>query len=287
MQDAWERRSLILELLEASKTDVPTFDETAALSEDPENVGTRLRGRLGISLDDQTSWRDGRRGFNAWRAHIEAKGVLVFQAAGVPLEEMRAYSIAAFPLPVIVLNRKDVPQARSFSLLHELGHLLLKSEGLRDLSTRVDPPPAEQRLEVFCNAVAAASLMPSEAVMRHPIVQHHDTGDTWQDPEINELARHFSVSREALLRRLLTLGMTTTRFYDLKRKQYRKEYQSAPKPKGFLSPPQGALTVLDTPFVRLVLDSLDTGHLTTSDASDYLGIRLKHLPALASALETD
>ena len=55
----------------------------------------------------------------------------------------------------------------------------------------------------------------------------------------------------------------------------------------FLSPPQGALTVLGTPFVRLVLDSLDTGHLTTSDASDYLGIRLKHLPTLASALETD
>ena len=148
VQDASERRSLILELLEATKTDVPTFDETAALSEDPENVGTRLRSRLGISLDEQASWRDGRRGFNAWRAYIEAKGVLVFQAASVPLKEMRAYSIAAFPLPVIVINRKDVPQARSFSLLHEMGHLLLKSEGLCDLSTRVDRLPAEQRLEV-------------------------------------------------------------------------------------------------------------------------------------------
>jgi len=247
--DAWERREVVLELLEASRVAPPAFEESASLGEDPEDVGARLRNTLGISLQEQSSWRDGRRGFNEWRAHVEAKGVLVFQAADVPIEEMRAYSLAAFPLPVIVVNRKDAPQARTFSLLHEMTHLLLKSEGLCDLSTRVERPPEEQRLEVFCNAVAAACLMPAEAVKQHPIVAHASGDETWSDSDIVALARYFSVSREALLRRLLTFGLTSTRFYELKREQYRKEYEAAPKPKGFLSPPQDALAVLGRPFV--------------------------------------
>jgi Zn-dependent peptidase ImmA (M78 family)/DNA-binding XRE family transcriptional regulator len=287
VQDAWERRAVVLELFEASRTAIPTFEESVSLSDDPEEVGTALRGTLGVSLQEQVSWRESRRGFNSWRAHIEDKGVLVFQAADVPIEEMRAYSIAEFPFPVIVVNRKDVPQARTFSLLHELTHLLLKSAGLCDLSTRVERPPEDQRLEVFCNAVAAACLMPANAVKQHPIVAHRKDGETWTDPEIITLAHYFSVSREAILRRLLTFGLTSSRFYEQKREQYQREFKTTPKPKGFPSPAQDRLSLLGRPFVRLILDSLDSGIVTTSDASDYLGIRLKHFRNLAASLETD
>jgi len=287
VQDAWERRAVVLELFEASRTAIPAFEESVSLSDDPEKVGSALRGILGVSLQEQVSWPESRHGFNSWRARIEDKGVLVFQAAGVPIEEMRAYSIADFPFPVIVVNRKDVPQARAFSLLHELTHLLLKSAGLCDLSTRVERPPEDQRLEVFCNAVAAACLMPANAVKQHPIVAHQEDGEAWTDPDIITLARYFSVSREAILRRLLTFGLTSSRFYEQKREQYRREFEAIPKPKGFPSPAQDRLSQLGRPFVRLILDSLDSGIVTTSDASDYLGIRLRHFPKLAALLEAD
>ena len=287
VQDAWERREIILELLELSKDRPQSFDQSASLNDDPEEVGTHLRKSLGMSMEEQASWKDGRRGFNAWRARIEEAGVLVFQAVRVPLDEMRACSLRASPLPIIVVNRKDVPQARTFSLLHELSHHLLKSDGLCDLSTRVQRPPEEQRLEVFCNAVAAVALMPGKAIQQHPIVLRHSGGEQWSDLSIVALARHFSVSREALLRRLLTFELTTNHFYELKRQQYREEYLSAPKSKGFLSPSQNALSMLGRPFVQVVLSSLNAGQVTTSDAADYLGVRLKHLPALTASLETD
>jgi Zn-dependent peptidase ImmA (M78 family) len=287
LQEALERRSVVLELFEASGTAIPVFDKSVSLNDDPEEVGSALRTTLGVSLEEQVSWRDSRAGFNSWRAHIEGKGVLVFQAADVPIKEMRAYSIAEFPYPVIVVNRKDFPQARTFSLLHELVHLLLKSAGLCDLSTRVERPPEDQRLEVFCNAAAAACLMPANAVKQHPIVAHRDLGEAWADIEIKSLAHYFSVSREALLRRLLTFGLTDSQFYEQKREQYRREFEATPKRKGFPPPAQDRLSLLGRPFVRLVLDSLDRGIVTTSDASDYLGIRLKHLPSLAASLEMD
>ena len=250
-------------------------------------AGISCAGSMSDQNEPSVVVLEGRRGFNSWRSHIEDKGVLVFQAADVPIKEMRAYSIAEFPFPVIVVNRKDVPQARTFSLLHELTHLLLKSAGLCDLSTRVERPPEDQRVEVFCNAVAAACLMPANAVKQHPIVAHQEDGEAWTDPEIITLARYFSVSREAILRRLLTFGLTSSQFYEQKREQYRREFKATPKPKGFPSPARDRLSLLGRPFVRLILDSLDGGIVTTSDASDYLGIRLKHFPNMAASLETD
>lgn len=108
---------------------------------------------------------------------------------------------------MIVLNRKDVPAARTFSLFHELVHLALRSDGLCDLTTEVDRSPEEQRLEVFSSATAAACLIPKAALLQHRIVAEHPRSPLWQDAEIYQLARFFSTSREALLRRLMTLGL--------------------------------------------------------------------------------
>ena len=98
------------------------------------------------------------------------------------------------------------------------------------------------------------------------------------------MARFFSISREALLRRLLTFGLTDRNFYELKRREYKQQYKDRPKTGGMVTPPVDALSLKGRPFVHLVLTNLESGHITTSDASDYLGLRLKHLPALATSL---
>ncbi len=284
VRSAWERREIALELIAAQGEKFIAFNTTLSLEEDLEIAGHQLRRRLAISLDDQFRWHDARRAYNLWRAQVEGLGVLVLQTSDVPLDELRAYSLYADPLPVIVLNRKDPPAARTFSLFHELVHLALHSEGLCDLTTDVNRSPEEQRLEVFCNAVTASCLIPKDALLGHPIVKHHEPAPVWTDPEIENLARSFCVSREALLRRLLTLGLTNSKFYELKRKEYKEQYEKRPKPSGIVTPPVDALSLLGRPFVGLVLAGLDSGNITTSDAADYLGIRLKHLPALASYL---
>ncbi|RME39698.1 MAG: helix-turn-helix domain-containing protein, partial [Planctomycetota bacterium] len=123
IRDARTRREAALELFEDIEEEPPQFTLTARLSDDPETVAERLRQVL--LADAQPPLGDPRVVFNFWRDAAERAGVLVFQAVDVALEEMRGFSITDHPLPAVVLNIKDAYQARSFSLFHELAHVLL------------------------------------------------------------------------------------------------------------------------------------------------------------------
>lgn len=283
VRDAWERREIALELATAAGISVAPFGYSADIGEDPEVCGARLRFVLDARIDDQMSWRDLRIGFNRWRQLAEEAGVLVLQTSDIALSELRAYSLAADVLPVVVVNRKDPYPARSFSLLHELAHLGLHSDGICDLRTDDARPPEEQQLEVFCNAVAAAALIPRDSLLEQPEVAL-SSNEKWDDDDIAALAKRYSCSREALLRRLLTFGRTSYDFYRLKREQYQREYAERPPTKGFVTPAVDAVSILGRPLVRLILDGLANERITTSDAADYLGVRLKHLPAISAAV---
>jgi Zn-dependent peptidase ImmA (M78 family) len=286
VRDAWEKREIALDLISTQGLKPDQFSIRANLQDDPEDVGEKIRRMLGVTLSEQSEWRDTRKAFNAWRRYVEAAGALVLQTSEIPLDEMRAYSLYAPLLPVIVLNRKDAPAGRSFSLLHECAHLALRTEGICDQMTEVDRSAEEQQLEVFCNAVSAASLVPKTPILEHPIVRRHRHGLDWSDSEIQQLSRAFSISREAILRRLLTFNLTTRAFYEHKRAEQEEEYRNRPAEKGgFVPPPVNVLSSLGRPYVKLVLDSLAAGELTMSDAADYLGLKLKHLPALIGTLE--
>lgn len=108
---------------------------------------------------------------------------------------------------MIVVNRKDALSGRTFCLLHEFTHLTLRRSGICDFDKSAFWPPEEQKVEVFCNAVAAAALMPRERFLTENIeLQRAKDQPSRSDDELIELARQYSVSREAALRRLLTLG---------------------------------------------------------------------------------
>ena len=216
IRTANERRELALELAADLEQDIPKFTLAATTQEDPETVGARIRTALGVSWELQLRWRDneGRAGFNAWRNRIETLGVLVFQTTRFPSDEASGFAIAADTLPVIALNRNDALTRRTFSLLHELAHLMIRVSGVSELATDVTRPPEDQRIEVFCNSVAAAALIPRDVLLADARVVAQGTRSAqWSDAEIRDLAYQFGVSREALLRRLLTLNRTTEEFY--------------------------------------------------------------------------
>lgn len=284
VKDAWRRRDIAVDLVGEAGIQPPSFELRLQLTDDPERSGERVRQLLAVSVEDQIQWQDARLALNAWRHAAETVGILVFQAADVDVGQFRGFSLAASPFPVVVINRKDAYAGRTFTLLHELCHILLDSDGLCDLTTESARSHEEMAIEVFCSASAAACLMPADLVLTHRIIAGQPSRVTWTDEQIEQLARHFSVSREALLRRLLTLGRTTQAFYAQKRRQYAEEASRYRERKGFPRPHQDALSKLGRSFVSLVLDSYGASRLTSSDASDYLGIRLKHLPALLDAL---
>ncbi len=293
---AHQRRQLALELLQESGEEIPQFQLSARLTDNPEEVGAGIRRALGVGPQERASWRADTAGytaFNSWRARIENAHVLVFQSSRVTADEVSGFAIAEDLLPAIAVSRKRTSvRRRTFSLIHELAHLMLRQSGVSELDVDADRPPEEQRIEIFCNKVAAATLVPEESFRNEPLLAGAErASERWTDDDIRELALNYSVSREALVRRMLTLGYTTAAFYRRKRQQYNEEFQKwierereeykKPGKKDYkTNPPRDALTNFGAPLVQMILGSYYQERMTLSDVSGYLGIRTRHIPRL-------
>jgi Zn-dependent peptidase ImmA (M78 family) len=281
---AEERRGTALELFEDLGEEPPAFSLAATLDDDPDEVASRIREALGVDPAGQFSWRDPQRyrPFKQWRTRIENLGVLVFQATGVETQEMLGFSFAEPILPVIALNRKIRPNGRIFTLLHEFVHLMLSQSSICDIDEEQPRPPEEQRIEVFCNRVAGAALVPAELLLREEIVAARPAARReWDEEDIKALALRFSVSREVIVRRLLIAGRTTEEFYRHKRREY---FQPPEVGDGQAGGPENravrALSTLGTSFITLVLESHQQGHLTLSQVSGLIGERVKWVPEI-------
>jgi Zn-dependent peptidase ImmA (M78 family) len=286
---AAERRELALDLAADLDQEIPKFTLTANIGEDSEVVGGRIRAALGVTDELQANWRDadGRTGFNAWRSRIESTGTLVFQTTTFPAEEASGFAISADVSPIISVNRSDALTRRTFSMLHEFAHLMVRVSGVSDLETDERRPPEDQRIEVFCNQVAAAALMPNDSLLVQPgVAEQGLRSEAWSDVQISDLARRFNVSREALVRRLLTFNRTTSGFYNRKRAQYIAEHNAAIARQREKTTelkrnmPQEIVSHFGKPLVRMLLGNYYQDRLTLSDVSGYLGLKVKHIPKL-------
>jgi len=277
LRHAFDRREWALELMMGLE-EVPTpFNAAASLDESVEEVATRLRTSLGVEIEMQSAWRQDHEAFKQWRRLLERSGILTLQATGLQLAEARGFSINLRPLPVVVVNIKDAPRGRIFTLLHEATHLMLNDGGICDLHDADE--------EAFCNRVAGATLFPKDALLNSEVVRQHKKGDpNWTDYQLQELSRQFGGSREAALVRLLTLKLTTQAFYDRARKEflriYKEQQEKRQEAEGFAPPHVIALSSAGPLFTSLVIQNLNREKITASDVSDYLQIRVKHLKDL-------
>ena len=280
------RREIALELLSEEGEEAPEFLLRARLSDDPDDLASRVRDTLDVDLRTQYTWRGTYDPFNGWRAAIEEQGVLVLQMVDVEPAEARGFSISEMPLPTVVANIKDAPRGRTFTLLHELTHVVLRQGGLCDLDDLASRPVDRLNVEKFCNRVAGAILIPRDALLSEGAVRDHGGDPAWTDEELRALSQRFGASREAVLRRLLDLGRTDEDYYRERREGFLAEYEEARRHReaGFAPPHQLALASAGPAFAGLVLSSYAHGNITASDVSDYLGVRLKHLPRIEQQL---
>lgn len=279
IRSARDRREWALELYEVLEGQPPNFPTALGIDDEVEQAATTLRKAIGIRFDQQTQWRLDYEALRNWRWTIESAGILTFQASDVETREARGFSIGVRPLPVVVANVKDAPRGRIFTFLHEVVHVMLNEGALCDFSERQRQHSQSFRTELFCNQVAGAALFPRSEFLATEVVRLHRKGDpTWTDSELQELSRGFGGSREAALVRLLSLRMTTWNYYLDKREELYGQYQKArEKQEGFAAPHAVAISNAGPTFTRLVIEGFDRNRITSSDVSDYLQIRIKHL----------
>jgi Zn-dependent peptidase ImmA (M78 family)/transcriptional regulator with XRE-family HTH domain len=285
LRKARHHRDEALELAAELGEVVTRFSHTANLNESPEDVAKRLRALFGVSMEAQFAFRDNGTALKAWKQAIEGTGVLVFETSRIEVDEMRGVSLPADYLPVVILNGGDAHAGRNFTLIHEFTHLLLRQGGLCDL-VQGEGPSHDARLEAFCNAVAAATLLPAENLRaRLPDLKVR----IWAMEELQELADAFCVSKEAVLRRLLTLKLTTREHYESMRAlflaEYRRLKERPGKSSGGPSPAVMAVRNLGRPYVRLVLGAYAEDRISLSAVSGYLGVKLKHLERIEGLIQ--
>lgn len=282
VRQARERRELAVELRGEINEPITPFTLTATLDQDVEAVGQEVRAYLGVTETEQQQWK--RRAFDAWRMAMEAKDVLVFMVPRLPLTEMRGVAIAERELPVILVNGQDRTGGRIFTLLHEFCHLAIRQSGVSGIGGDQDNAP-NPRVERFCNAVAAAALMPRDWLLGETLVVQKGTTKTWEDDELEALALRFGVSHEALLRRLLTLGKTSQAFYDRKRKEFTERYAALDEKKSTGGPEYHiqVLSQLGRAFTRLVFEGYHDRRLTLRDVANHFNMQVKLIPDMERA----
>ncbi|WP_437664884.1 ImmA/IrrE family metallo-endopeptidase [Sorangium sp. So ce1182] len=295
IRNAWERRQAALELYDELGEEPQTFPLRATLDDDPDALAHSIRAHLGVTTEEQFSWKDGSRepgskAFSGWSSSLERACVLVFQTKKVASEEARGFSIGKDILPVIAVNGKDTFTGRTFTLLHELVHIMLRTNVLCDMNEEGPTNSGQGDVEVFCNRVAASALMPKEVFIAEDVVASKSKKSTFSDGELVALSKRYGVSREAVLRRLLDVGRVSGSFYERKRTElirlYGRPATRARNEDAKGGPPQDALAVKynGSLFSKLVISALNAGRISASEVHDYLDMRPQHIDALEMRL---
>ena len=123
-----------------------------------------LRSLFKVRLADYRRQSNAGAAFEFLRSRAEEEGIFVllksdlgsYQTA-IALEVFRGFSIADNIAPFIVINERDARAAWTFTLLHEMVHLILGQTG-------VSGRQAENETERFCDDVAGDFLLPEQEI---------------------------------------------------------------------------------------------------------------------------
>lgn len=278
-------RDAAVELADEAAEEAAGFVGQTEINEPVQEVAKRVIELLGLPVGARQNWRNDYDALNGWKNAIEQQGVLVMHLNRVEIREVRGIAIADRSFPLIALNGKDSPNGRVFTLLHEFIHLMIGATGMSNMQISKRARSPEQKIERFCNYTAGEALVPRRELLVHADVRKATKLTDWSDNVIERLARHFGVSREVVVRRLLILGKTNEEFYRSKRQAYAKERRLRGElSTGPIPMSRRIIRAIGQPFARIALNAYYQETISGSELAELLGARLKHLPAVEELL---
>lgn len=272
---AFDNAGLLLDKIDslaASITGHSIVDEVrASLSDNPEAIAARLRKRLGVSGQPEAA--DAYEVLRFWRYRLSDAGLFVTQAK-FPTQEVRAFCRSHDGHHLIVLSNQDPPAARSFSLLHEVGHLLLGGDAMCKPTGWMDG----QTEEPWCNRFAAAVLLPRSELQANPRYHELISGEVKLGSG-RALAREFGVSELALFRRLETFGEITNAEYQALQDASDADWDEGDgSTSGFLEHPRRIVYTESPLFVRQVFEAFSAGEIPYREIGSLLNIPVHSIP---------
>ena len=208
-------RELILELREDMGEPVTAFHPPdLKRNATPDFVAQQVRDWLDVTEESFE--------FSKWKEMLEEKNIFVFMTSKykgwshVDRALLRGLAIYHQKLPIIIINDSDAKKAQSFTLFHELGHLLRKESAIDDWSAY------HQRVEKWCDELSGNVLMPAEQILS--AVDNIDDLDA-----VKDIAKCFKVSPYACLVRLRQMMIIDQGAYLGFEAQLKAEYRKLQK----------------------------------------------------------
>lgn len=217
--------------------------------------------------------------FSTLVERCEAQRILVFRSGVVgsnnrslDINEFRGFVLTNRFSPAIFINLQDSPSARIFTLAHELAHIWLGQSGVDDLDIY-----GNNKIEVFCNKVAAEVLVPQKVFL-----------EQWKifDKNISKISDYFGVSELVIARIALTLSKISKEEY-YEKYQFIKNYELRK-----IRESKGGdyyRTILNKntlPLSRAVFNKAMSGGITLREASKILGMNPQSVMRLGELIST-
>lgn len=205
VRDIYVRQDLIKSLLIDIEEATPKkYVNSFSLDMEAGQLAIAIKELISFDLAKFRKYAKPEDAFNYTRKCVESIGTFVLlmgnlgsHHTNIPVEAFRGFALADQIAPVIVINDQDAPAARTFTLIHELAHILLGATG-------VSGSRGEQRVERFCNDVASLLMLPDGEVAQR----------TWPLDNFEQLVsavsnygRSINVSGSLIAYRLFTAGI--------------------------------------------------------------------------------
>jgi Zn-dependent peptidase ImmA (M78 family) len=277
LRDIKARQSLVRDALEDDEdvSEVALVGSKANVKK-PSELADALAVAIGFNRAEYRDCNSAKDAFAYLRALIEAKGIFVLLAGDcghwstqIEVSVFRGFVIADSLAPFIVVNDQDAKAAWSFTLLHELAHLLLGETGVSGGSPQAG-------IEQLCNDTAAAVLLAPEEISDLAL-----TGGAEDIGQINALADHARVSRTMITYQLFRADRITFSRWEGLRDQFRterlankeRERESNRAKPGGPSPYVVGRYRLGPALLAVARQGIADGSLTPSRAGRMLGVK--------------
>ena len=254
------------------------FNRLVSNENNPYKLAEHIRNYLNIDFETQQEWISNDNGnkdynhntfLNHWKELCFDLGILVFEIDHVSDTEISGCSIYYDICPIILLNGKNTPNRRIFTLMHELVHLT------QGVSAVCDVDKHNQK-EAFCNKVAAEILMPKDTFDESKLFTKKGI------LKLSSISHMYGVSKQTVVYKLNSINLIDDELKneiisqieeknnEIKQKKKEKNKRSTPK----ISTSIRKKKYDGEPYTKLVLSAYENNVITSTQAMRYLDTSL-------------
>jgi Zn-dependent peptidase ImmA (M78 family)/transcriptional regulator with XRE-family HTH domain len=249
----------------------------------PGDVATKERYRIGIP-DDIPKLASVGEAFRWWRDFLERSGVLVFQFS-LGRSSCRGFSIWNEWAPVVAVNTTYNFPARIYTMFHEYGHLVTRTDSICVGFTSPRGRTTENgTLEKWCEKFSASFLLPQHSFAQYLDQALRISGRIGEVQIVSRIATHFRVSLRAVAMRLAELDRAEPDLYDRVDRVARVREQPELGGGGGQRRYQRRLEEFGRRLPWLLLEGAERQAIDELDVLDYLDITTSDLKELQREL---